>query len=150
MPDQETVDYIAITRVQSAYADIVNRRAWAELHELFRPGARVEIDTVTNPLIELEGADALGSFIGGAIERFEFFEFVILNARVSIDADRASARIYMQELRQEAGTGAWSTAYGLYRDEYVRADGRWWIAGRRYRSLARTGPATAVFPPPLD
>ena len=148
--DQETIDYVAITRVQSAYADIVNRRAWAELADIFRPDAVVLVDTVTNPVIELAGPQAVGDFIGGAIERFEFFEFVILNARVFIDGDRATARVFMQELRQDVGTGAWSTAYGLYRDEYTRVDDRWWIAGRRYQSLARTAPATTVFPLPTD
>ena len=30
---QETIDYIAVRRLQNAYADIVTRRAWAELHD---------------------------------------------------------------------------------------------------------------------
>ena len=39
MPDPaaETVDYVAIQRLQAAYADVVNRRAWPELADLFRP-----------------------------------------------------------------------------------------------------------------
>src|SRR5262245_13011722 len=62
----ETADYIAICRLQSAYADVVNRRAWPELAPLFVAGAPVTVDTVTNPVVELEGADALGQFIAGA------------------------------------------------------------------------------------
>ena len=41
--------------------------------------------------------------------------------------------------------GEWTEAYGLYRDDYVRRDGDWRIAGRRYRSLARTGPRIESF-----
>jgi hypothetical protein len=152
-PQQEALDYVAITRLQSAYGDVVNRRAWAEFDELFRPDARVVIDTVTNPVVEATGPSELGRFIGGAVERFEFFEFVILNTVVDFDGaegpDRARARVYMCELRQERESGRFTTAYGLYRDVYARVDGRWWFALRRYQSLARTGRGE-VFPFPAE
>lgn len=147
----DTADYVALTRLQAAYADVVTRRAWDELEPLFAADATIELDTVTRPLITLTGAGELGQFIATSIERFEFFEFVVLNTVLDIDTDgSARGRLWMVELRQERGSGAWSNAYGLYRDDYVRLDGRWRFAGRRYRSLARkvgTDPA-AVFPLP--
>jgi hypothetical protein len=146
---QETIDYVAITRLQAAYGDAVNRRAWDAFTSLFLPDATIRVDTVTNPVVEATGPDQLGQFIAGAIERFEFFEFVILNTHVQIDGDRARARVFMCELRQEADNGRWSNAFGLYRDDYARVDGRWWFARRRYQSLARTGRAE-VFPFPKD
>ena len=140
---QDAIDYIAVSRLQSAYADVVNRRAWPELTNLFRPDAHITVDTVTRPAFEFDGPGPLGEFIGGAIEMFEFFEFVILNAHTVIgvdgDLDRAWARVFMCELRQESTTGADSQAFGLYQDEYVRVDGRWWFARRHYQSLKRTG-----------
>jgi hypothetical protein len=139
----ETEDYIAITRLQAAYADVVNRRAWPELADLFLPDAPITVDTVTNPPVELVGPEALGTFIGGAIERFEFFEFVILNARVWTavdgDEDAARARVFMCELRQDAATGHASQAFGVYHDDYRRTAGGFRFARRRYQSLARTG-----------
>jgi hypothetical protein len=138
---RETVDVVAITRVQAAYADVVTRRAWPELHRLFRPDAPVVVDTVTADPIELTGPDEVGAFISGAIERFELFEFVILNTHIVTavdgDPDAARARLYMCELRQEAGTGQWSNAFGIYHDDYGRFDGRWWFTQRRDQSLAR-------------
>lgn len=140
---QETVDYVAITRLQAAYADVVNRRAWAELRELFVADAHVTVDTVTNPAFELHGPDAVGSFIGTAIERFSFFEFVILNTRVAVgvdgDPDRATARVFMCELRQDAENGHASQAFGVYHDQYERRDEQWWFVRRNYQSLTRTG-----------
>jgi hypothetical protein len=140
---EDTIDYVAITRLQAAYADIVTRRAWDELHELFLPDAPVVVDTVTNPLVELIGPQQVGVFIGSAIERFEFFEFVPLNTaielRVDGDTDRARGRLYMCELRQDADTGHASQAFGVYHDEYRRRDRRWWFARRDYQSLTRTG-----------
>lgn len=144
-PTAETVDYVAITRLQAAYADVVNRRAWTELSDLFRPDALVRIDTVTRPVFELHGPAAVGDFIGPAITHFEFFEFVILNSVVTIDGDRAAGRIFMCELRQDRESGRFTRAFGRYEDTYVRHDGRWWFAARDYRSLARSG-RDEVFP----
>jgi hypothetical protein len=136
---QETIDYVAITRLQSAYADVVNRRAWHEFDGLFRADAPVTVNTVTNPVIETVGPHALGDFIGGAIERFEFFEFVVLNTVVAIDGAEATGRVFMCELRQERESGRFTRAFGVYRDDYTRVDGKWWFARRRYQSLARSG-----------
>jgi len=146
---RETIDYVAITRVQSAYADIVNRRAWAELAGLFLPEAPVRVDTVTNPVVELTGPEAVGAFIGGAIERFAFFEFVTLNMKVDLDGEQARGRVFMCELRQDRENGRFTRAFGVYHDQYRRVDARWWCAARRYQSLARSG-RDDVFPFPKE
>jgi hypothetical protein len=150
-PTQDTIDYVAICRLQSAYADSVTRRAWAELDDLFVPSAHVTVDTVTSTPIELDGPTAVGDFISGAVERFEFFELVILNTTVDLrsgdDSDNARARLFTCELRQDRSNGRWTNAFGVYHDAYTRIDGRWWFARRRYQSLARTGRAE-IFPFP--
>jgi SnoaL-like protein len=147
---QETVDFIAIRRLQSAYADIVTRRAWPQLAEIFLPDAVVVVDKMAGDPIELVGPEGVGGFISEAIAHFDFFEFVILNTVIDIDGDTASARMYIWELRHDPAGGR-SNAYGLYRDRYARVDGRWWFAGRRYQSLARTVAADyAVFPLPEE
>jgi hypothetical protein len=140
---RETDDYVAITRLQAAYADVVTRRAFSELPALFLADAAIEVDTRGGEVIRFERPEALGDFIGDALERFEFFEFVILNTRVELavggDADRAEGRMYMCELRTDRDSGRWNNAFGVYHDRYTRREGRWWFAHRRYHSLARTG-----------
>jgi SnoaL-like domain len=146
---QDTIDYIAICRLGAAYADAVTRRAWSELDDLFVPSATVTVDTVTSEPIELVGPGAVGDFIGGAVERFEFFELVILNTTVDVAGagDTAQARLFTCELRQDRSNGRWTNAFGVYHDEYAKIDARWWFARRRYQSLARTGRAE-IFPFP--
>ena len=141
----ETARYVAIRRLQNRYANVVTRQAWPELAEIFLPDAALDLDTRTGPVLRFEGPTAVGDFIGGAIAGFEFFEFVILSQRIEFlpGADVAAGRMYMCELRQEADTGRFTVAYGVYHDDYREVDGRWWIAGRRYHSLARTS-ATGV------
>jgi hypothetical protein len=146
--DDDALAYLAITRLQAAYADVVTRRAWPELEDLFLPEAPIHVDTVAAPVIELVGPTALGEFVGGAIEQFEFFEFVILNTVVEVASpDVAKGRLYMVELRQSASNGHWSNAFGVYHDDYVRTDGGWRFGERHYQSLARTGRGD-VFPFP--
>jgi SnoaL-like domain len=141
----EVVDYVGVRRLQAAYADVVSRRAWPELEPLFVPGCEIVVDRRSGEPLVLAGAAALGAFVGAAIEHFEFFEFTILNSVVAIDRDAARGRVWMCELRQDAATGHWSNAYGVYHDDYTRAGDGWRFARRRYHSLARTGPATTVF-----
>jgi hypothetical protein len=146
----DTDDVVAIERLQSAYADVVNRRAWTELVDLFAPDAVVRIDTVTRPPFELVGPVEVGTFIGDAVQRFEFFEFVRLNSHVELRdddrADAARARLFMCEIRRDVGTLDWSVAYGVYHDRYVRDGARWRFERRDYQSLTRTGAEVFPFP----
>ncbi|MGH9213687.1 MAG: nuclear transport factor 2 family protein [Acidimicrobiales bacterium] len=152
----ETDDAVALLRLQGRYADVVTRRAWDELSELFLPDTEILLDTVTATPRLLAGPEEFGRFVAGAVERFDYFAFVVLNSVVDVDGpDVAGGRMFMCEIRHEAGapadaTGSWHNAYGVYQDRYRRVDGRWWFAERRYRSMARTGPEPAVFGLPPD
>jgi hypothetical protein len=142
----ETDDVVSLWRLQAQYADIVTRRAWPELREVFRPDTRVEVDTVTAPVRTFIGPDAFGEFVAGAIERFDHFAFVILNTVVNVASDtQATGRIFMCEVRHDREQDTWPIAYGRYEDSYSRVGGRWWFTERRYRSMARTGSDAAVF-----
>lgn len=150
---RDAVDEVAIRALHHAYGDVVNRRAWNELGELFLPDAVVTVDKRDAAPVELAGPAAVGDFVGRSIAGYAFFGFVALNARVLLgargDADVATARVYINEIRIDHAGNA-STAYGLYRDEYRRVGGRWWYSRRRYQSLARTaaGGGFLVFPHP--
>src|SRR3954470_5353379 len=80
----ETDDVVSLWRLQARYADIVTRRAWPELEAVFRSDTRVDVDTVTAPVRTFTGPAAFAEFVAGAVERFDHFEFVILNTVVEI------------------------------------------------------------------
>jgi hypothetical protein len=137
----EMADFIAIQRLQASYADMVTRRQWSELEQVFLPDATVSIDMVQGTPFVLRTPSGIGEFIGTSIERFEFFEFVILNSVIEFGpagSGEATARMYMAELRQSREGGRRSTAFGLYRDKYVKRGDDWLIGERNYRSAART------------
>ncbi len=149
----ETDDVVALWRLQSAYADVITRRAFDELDALFVRDAPIRIDTVTAPPRRIIGSEAFGQFVAQAIERYDHFAFVILNTVVDLDPsapDRATGRIFMCEIRHDRTTDTWQNAHGRYEDEYVRLDGRWRFAARSYRSMARTGPDGIILGLPAD
>jgi hypothetical protein len=150
----EAVHDTGVRRLQHAYADVVNRRAWAEMEYLFLPDATVTLDLRSDAPLELTGGPEVGQFIRNAIEQFEFFEFVILNAHVAFPdgtgTGHAVSRLFMSEVRQERSSGRWTTVYGLYHDRYAFRSGRWWIAERKYHSLARRARDLDAFPLPTD
>lgn len=135
----EALDYLDIRRLQNRYADIVTRRAWAELHEIMRPDCTLDLD-LGDESKRFDGPQAIGDFIGDSLTQFEFFEFVILNTVIEVDvaAGVAGGRMYMQELRQNVDDGRRTNAYGVYHDRFERHDDRWWLAERRYASFSRT------------
>ncbi len=143
---------LELQRLQAAYADVVSRRAWAELERLFLPDITVEVHTVSSPTRTFTGPAEFVGFVSAACERFDHFQFVILNSVVEVAGEAAGGRIFMCEIRHHSAENVWSTAYGMYSDRYRKVDGVWWFAQRRYRSLARTGPEAGVFglPPDLD
>jgi len=150
LDDAGTRSVVAIRRLQAAYGDAVTRQAWDDVVALFEPTATVHIDTRTREPFTLDGPTAVAAFIERSLEGFVFFEFAILNATVDLeDEARARGRVYICELRHDHA-GEWTQAYGLYRDHYTRTDGDWRIAGRRYTSLARTGPRIESFGVPED
>lgn len=143
----ETVAYTALRRLQNRYADIVTRRAWDELAEIMTPDCEVVVDTMDSQFTFADPRET-GVFIARQLEQFSFFQFVVLNTVMKIDVANGSAgaRMYMHEMRQGAGDGRRTDAYGVYHDRFERdRTGRWWFANRRYRSFSRTASAEAAF-----
>ena len=94
----ELIDHAAVQRLQARYADVVNRRRWDELEDLFVDGMPLHLDTVTAAARTMAGAREIGEFIDSAIERFDFFEFLPLNTVIDLypdgDRDAATARFW--------------------------------------------------------
>ena len=149
---RSAIDQLAIRHLQAAYGDAVTRRAWDELVPMFLPDCPIRLNLRDGRVIEHVGPHAIGTFIATSLERFEFFEFALLNAVVFLDGDVATGRVYMWELRQDAGTHRWTNAFGVYSDHYALVDGQWSFASRHYSSLARTaddGKGMEVFTIPM-
>jgi len=104
------------------------------------------------------------SFVGvdqirGAVQRqwaaFPTMLHATANHRIEVDEDRAAGAAdvtVMTQLGQGLGdaSGSWVTGGGLYRDEYVRIDDRWYIARREASEDFLHGPAPTFDPSQHD
>ncbi len=136
----ETVAYMAIRRVQHQYADIMTRRAWSELSDIFAQDCAITID-IKRDLWKVTGPDQIGDLIARQVQRFDFFEFIALSTvmRIDVEAGQATTRLYMQEVRHHGTEFCRSDAFGVYHDVLKHNDdGAWRYKRRHYRSLART------------
>jgi hypothetical protein len=120
---------------------------------VFEPNCDIALDLHTGTDLEFVGGAAIADFIAAAVERFDFFVFAVLNHvidRIDIAAGHAAGRMYICELRHDDETGAFSQAFGLYRDDYQRSPDGWRFARRRYTTIGRhDGAAFSAFPLPF-
>src|SRR5688572_19343800 len=127
-----------IAQLVATYGDAITRRSWDEVVDLFVPGCPIRLDLRTGAPIELHGPDELVAFVSRAMERFDFFLFVVLNSTSEVAPDgRRSGRLWFQEIRRERADQRWTTTYGLYRDTYANVGGQWRFASRSYSTLGR-------------
>ena len=139
--------YLAIMRLQRAYADVATRRAWPEIASLAIPDARFSFDTRSGRVIEVIGAEAFGEFGAKATGRFSFYQYVPLNTVVTISTTTARGRSYSLEVAEDRDTREWINFYGHYHDDYVLFDGAWRFARRQYQTVGRrTGDRMEAFP----
>ena len=151
-PRLEAVEILAVQQVLHRYADIVTRRAFAELPRVMESSCVLDLD-LGQRLASFEGPTEIGEFIDRAVERFDFFQMVPLNvvAEIGKSGATAAARTHTVEIRQDAATGRRSDAFGVYQDQLRRHDdGTWLLASRRYQSLARTGAGEPGGTPDLE
>lgn len=142
----DSVDRVELRGLIESYADGVTRRAWAEVEGLFVADAELTL-SLGSSTHHFVGPGEFTAFIAGALDRFEFFEFVVLGTSFRLPAARstdsgaqretAAGRLYMSELRQTADDHVWSQIFGCYEDEFVWTTEGWKFARRSYRSLAR-------------
>jgi SnoaL-like domain len=134
----EVEAYVAISRLQRAYADVATRRAWHEVPLLLMPDAQISFDTHAGAPIVVDGPAAFVEFGAKAVGIFGFYEYIPLNFVATINGDgTARGRSYALEVAQHRESGAWIEFYGAYEDEYATLDGSWRFSKRAYRTYGR-------------
>jgi hypothetical protein len=142
--------YMAIERLQRAYADIATRSAWEEVPNLLTPDAQVTFDTRSGTPLEIHGSVQFGEFGAKMKGAFSFYEYIPLNFVVTFSpGDTAQGRTYSLEVAEDAKSGAWLEFFGTYDDEYALHEGSWRFSRRHYRTYGRrTGGHLEAYPLP--
>jgi SnoaL-like domain len=140
--------YLAILRLQRAYADISTRRAWSEMSSVAAADARFIYHTQSG-VIEVQGADQFAGMGDQTAQRFSFNMLFPINSVVTeCSGGRAKGRCYFFELAELKDSTEWLEVYGVYEDDYTQQEGGWRFSRREYRPLARrSGGRGESFPP---
>jgi SnoaL-like domain len=135
--------YIAISRLQRAYADVSTRHAWDEMEALATPDARFCYHT-KNGLFEVQGGAAFAELGPRMSEQFSFHLVVEFDGD-----DKAHGRSYLVEFNEERDSRTWNEIFGTYEDDYVLHDGAWRFSRREYSPFGRrSGGQLESFPLP--
>lgn len=122
-------DRLAIRELHDSYGDAVFRRdadAWAQT---WAP------DAVWNLMgQDITGRDAIVSVWRQAMAGFKFVAFFSQPGVITIRGEEATGVVYTHEVLEQTD-GRLYRMVGTYADEYVRRDGRWVFATRRYTAL---------------
>ena len=106
------------------YGASVDEQRWADLHRLWTAEAELCVFGQTH-----RGPDAIEAFMRRAIPG----KHITAVPRVELDGERARSVADFIFFRADLSP---FTA-GVYRDEWVRRDGRWWLARREIRVQMR-------------
>jgi SnoaL-like domain len=137
MTDEDRA-YLAIQRLQRAYADVATRGAWPEVVSLLAPDCHITFDTRSAQILEVSGADEFAQFAAKMTAAFSFYELVPQNFVVTIGpGGTAGGRSYSLEVGEDAKTGEWLEFYGVFSDEYILLDDEWRFSRRHYQTYAR-------------
>ena len=122
-------DELAIRQLVAEYIDAVNRyngddwiATWSEDAVWFLMG------------MEVTGKEAIFNLWQGAMGSFEFAIMMLNSGTISVDGDAASGRWYVTEhIKPKEGDP--NLTLGVYDDKYVKQNGKWLFAERRYHVM---------------
>lgn len=117
--------YAAIRQLPSRYALSLDSRNMDALVDLFEPNVRVGRD--------LTGRDALKRWFTNVMSAPRTSVHIVANHIIDFDdADHAHGVVYCHDELERPLTDEWELGKLQYWDRYVRVDGEWYFARRRF------------------
>ena len=127
---QEISDRLELQDLVTRYADIIDRKAFAELSTIFTDNAVIDYEATGAPKCSVQ---EMVAFLNEAMSLFPNHQHLVSNTQFKVNGDTATGRVMCfnpMEMAVEGGTqtfilGIW------YVDEFIRVDDRWLFASRK-------------------
>ncbi|ONH28010.1 nuclear transport factor 2 family protein [Pseudofrankia asymbiotica] len=130
-------DTAALTELSYRYARAIDSKDYDALATLFTPTATFDYNHADGE------QHALESWLAGTrrLEQLDGTQHFFTNHEFDIDGDAARGQFNMiaQHVRRGLPGGSLLMIGGIYRDTYVRTDGRWLVATRSHEAKWATG-----------
>ncbi len=136
---QNLIDQNEIERLLTRYTQMVDRRDWDRMHEVFAPGATLDYSSSGGQSGDYEST--LG-WLARALEPWPLNLHVIGNFDIEVDGDRARSSCYFlapMGRNEPSGEQVMTTNAGYYHDELARTAAGWRISARVCEQTILTG-----------
>ena len=131
MPDPLFADWLAISKLKSAYCRLLDTKDWAGWSALFTEDLRLDVSGSGGDV--LVGRDVVVASVRGSIETTKTAHQVH-SPEIVIEGDQARAVWAMQD-RLIWEDGRTLTGWGHYHERYVRTPDGWRIAEQKLTRL---------------
>jgi uncharacterized protein (TIGR02246 family) len=121
---------MAIRELHETYADAVVRKSAEDWAKVWMEDAHWNLMGMA-----VDGRKAIVDLWKGAMGGLEAVSFHCIPSMTAVDGDRATGRCQTQEF-MTSKDGSTRAIGGLYEDEMVKIDGRWFYAKRVFRVIA--------------
>lgn len=134
---QDPAAFIAIHQLLQSYTDVINRRDWEALPELFWDDA---VWKALKPVdMQLDGLAAIREGIPASVNRTSFLVQFATGIVIELENElKAKVRSHLSEVGAFLQTGKGLQAVGVYRDVVISRDGVWKFSKREFE-LRYTG-----------
>ncbi len=145
----QLIDQHAITQVYHRYCDIVDTKTFDAMDEVFTADCQGDYTQALGPgVISPDRASLIASMHAnlGPESHCGATQHNVLNFRIDVAGDRASARVHFYAVHRGRETldGAIYSMWGEYDDDLVRTADGWRVANRVYTCALSEGPSAVV------
>ncbi len=130
-------DRIAIAELHQTYADAVVRIDATDWSKVWTENAHWSLMGM-----DVEGREAIVAFWVQAMAGLDAVSFHCIPSMTVVVGDRATGRCQTQEI-MKVKDGTTRMIGGLYHDEMVKRDGRWFYSSRTFNVVAEYSPPEA-------
>jgi 3-phenylpropionate/cinnamic acid dioxygenase small subunit len=143
------IDQDAITQVYHRYCDIVDTKSFDAMDEVFTADCLSDYTQALGPgVVCPDRASLIASMHAnlGPESRCGATHHNVLNFRIAVDGDSATARVHFYAVHRGRDTldGALYAMWGEYDDRLARTVDGWRVAHRIYTCALSEGPAAVV------
>lgn len=132
MTPEDLVEIELIKRLKYRYMRCLDQKDWDDIGDCFTADAEA---AYSGGAYHYRGREAIVDFLRRTMGSTEFLSsHRVHHPEIDlVDPDRATGTWALEDVVVHEGYGVTIRGAAFYTDEYVKADGRWWIARTGYK-----------------
>ena len=135
---QKLVDESEIKNLIYLFSDAANRKDGDQFQSLWSSNAVWKIGPPIN--MEFKGKENMGVSVTRMLGLWDFFVQMPSAIVINIDGEKATARVYVNEVARKSDDKHGNYNLSMYEDELVKENGKWLFEKRTYHTVYQDAP----------